>query len=197
MGPIGATGPQGEAGPIGPAGPQGTVGPIGPAGPQGPNGPAGPQGLAGPGALIVVDNTGAAVGQLVDINQNIVLVTIGSVRYLLQVCDPAGVLCPALAANAVITLYYATMDCTGQAFQNTASTGFFRSVVGLCTDSSCSQLGQLYAAPHMASLQEVAINSFQDVSGQCFGTSGSLPVYPWPPAVTVTLPSVVPPLSIQ
>lgn len=198
QGPQGPQGVQGSIGAQGSQGPQGTAGPIGPAGPQGPSGPAGPQGPAGQGALIVVDSAGTAVGQLVDVNQSIVLVTIGSARYALQVCDAAGVVCPALATSNLSILYYATADCTGQAFQNTTSNGFFRSVVGLCTDSSCAQSGQLYAAPHWTSLQEVAINSMQDVvTGQCFGTSSSMPVYPWPPAPTVTLPSVVLPLSIQ
>ena len=210
QGPAGAPGAQGPQGPAGaagapgPQGPQGAQGPIGaqgPSGPQGevgPIGPAGPQGSAGQGALIVVDSTGAVVGQLVDVTQSTVLVTIGSARYAVQVCDTAGVLCPALQTITTNTLYYATTNCTGQAFQNTVSNGLIRSIIGLCADSSCSQVGQLYAAPYWTSLQEATIYSMWDgINGNCLETFSSMFVYPWPPAPAVTLPSVVPPLSIQ
>jgi hypothetical protein len=100
QGPAGATGPQGPAGPSGLAGPQGLTGATGPAGPQGP---------AGTGALVVVDSTDKTLGQY--IGWGAVSLTIEGFRVDAWPILPGGT-----GQYGLVTLYYASSDCTGPGF---------------------------------------------------------------------------------
>jgi hypothetical protein len=199
VGPTGPAGPAGPQGPIGApgaagaAGPQGPIGATGPAGAIGPIGPAGPPGLEGPpglGALRVVDSLGTDVGALVtalnSTNSGYAVVFPATHEQVQWVSVP--VTRDGLQAGPA-DLFFETADCTGDAFiadfslrSQLAANGYFANGVvryGILDE----------AAPTRT------VRSIEDGNGLCTPQSSPFQAN-LAPLQTVTLATLVPPLSI-